>query len=149
MRGKDPGAGGDVEGMTTDLTFQRAVEDSGELAAPIFSLPPPFLRGLLSLRVGRGGDAAGFTLKEHVGRSCPGSTLGSCNGNRNLVIVSAFSIGETGRFCQSLQCSKDVNMLPNRKSTRTQGSWESTYEYFFTAQFERVLFSTPSRLLNQ
>lgn len=87
MRGEDPGAGGDVKGMTTDLTFQRAVEDSGELAAPIFSLPPPFFHGLLSLQVGLGGDAAGFTLEEHVGWSCPGSTLGSCNGNRNLELL--------------------------------------------------------------
>lgn len=63
-------------GMTTDLTFQRAAEDSGKLAAPIFSLPPPFFFGLLSLQAGCGGDAAGFTLKEHVKRSWLGRRTG-------------------------------------------------------------------------
>lgn len=69
-------------GMTTDLTFQRAAEDSGELAAPIFSLPPPFFFGLLSLQAGCGGDAAGFTLKEHVKRSWVGRRTAKLEGKQ-------------------------------------------------------------------
>lgn len=107
--------------MTSDLTFQRAAEDSGKLAAPIFSLPPPFFCGLFSLQASRGGDAAGFTLKEHVERSWRGSRPERCNANRNLLIKWALSRRKTCRFCQSLKCSR-MNEPPYWR-TRTRGTF--------------------------
>lgn len=116
MRGEDPGAGGDVEGMTTDLTFQRAVEDSGELAAPIFSLPPPFLRGLMSLQVALSAVTPLVGSRNRSGESGHYVDIRR-RGNRWRPSVAA-----------ALQ---DVNTRPNWRRTGTQGGWET--------------FSTPSR----